>query len=292
MADNATTRRRGGAHFASPDGTPRGSSSAGARFSRSTPETPAAPSRAAAQPAARIPQPGVDVPTPVAPAATSSFSTIRPGQGAVVTTRDTAARAAETAHESYQAQGSAKRLTGSNRPQYKTQDRGRGISVRSVVLMLVVVAVVALGGFLIASHFLHADDDGQQESTLVQEKQVDADSGIEYGGYTYQVDKQDDGTYALTRTASGSSTSYALFSIEGEPVALVVNNGVFLIPENTDSGWDVVCYAMGDGSVATKMTDSDGNELGGSGSLADASISDGILTLVEEGGATQQVSLS
>ena len=292
MADNGRTHRRAAAHFASPGEAPRSSASGGgSRFSQA-PCTSATSFGSTSSSIPEVSKLDTDVPAPISPSATGSFSTIRPGQGAVVATRETAAQAAESAHDGHQGQSAAKRLTGTNRPTYKAQDRGRGFSIRALVIMLAAVALVALAAIFVVGRLMPADTSKDEAETLVQEKQVDTSTGIEYGGYTYQVEQQDDGTYALTRTASGSSTSYALFTLEGEPVALVVNNGVFYLPENTSSGWDVVSYAMGDGSVATKLTGDDGNEITGTGSLSDASLSDGVLTLVEDGGATQEIALS
>lgn len=283
--------RRGGSHFAQPGDAPANN------WTRRAPAddnytAPAARSYSAS-PARGARFADDDRPASVPTAAAGSFGTIRAGQGAVVTTRDTASEAANSARATFEAQGTGSfRLTGANRPQVKAQDRtAKGGGIRFVIGVIIAAVALLGGGFFLVHHFFGQTEEPEETSTLVEQTQVSTTEGIDYGGYVYSIAEQD-GHYVLARTAAGSTEPLTLVELDGEPLTLVLFNGVFYMPENLNPGWDVYCYTMGDGSVPFKLADMDGNEVGGSGTLESAALEDNRLVLTETGGASQTIELA
>ena len=97
----------------------------------------------------------------------------------------------------------------------------------------------------------------------------------------------EDGTWGLAN-ASGDT----LFEIEGTPVALLRSAETILIPENREDGWDVVCYVIGGHlSGVTYVVGSDGNAVGGSGSIDAVELDGTTLRVTDDSGSTTDVSL-
>jgi hypothetical protein len=304
---NQSKRRRSGSHFASPGSAPHtnwgserdrkatSSHSRGSSSSRSSrvAETAEGPTRGsshlATSTADELNPYDSSAPRAVPTESASSFDTIAPGEGAVVTTRDTASEAADAARSTFHEQGtSSMRLTGKNRPHVKQRSSG-GAGAGRIAVIVIVIALVFGAAVVFFRSVLNQPSQEDEESTLVTEGQVDVGEGFDYGGYTYSVTEQGDGTYALVRESEGDSL--VLMQLSGTPVTLIFSNGVFYVPENTSSGWDIMCYTLGDGSMPTQFTDADGNPVGGSELLDSATYSDGTITCKDEGGQTTTVQL-
>lgn len=232
------------------------------------------------------------------------ISTIKAGEGAKFTTRENASEAAERARENARARY-RKRHPDAAEPTEKS-----GHSWGSVLAVVVAAVLVLLLLFLVAScamNSLEEDaDDTEAESTDadsadtaedadedsgVDQEQVDVSGSISYGDYTYALATQDDGLYALVRTdAEGSSST--LFELEGIPVVLIRYGDIVVIPENTDSGWDVVCYSISSvGAVAGYVVDENGDVVGGSSEIVSAQLGDGVIRVADSNGQTTEVSL-
>jgi hypothetical protein len=228
-------------------------------------------------------------PIGVDPSVTGSFQRLSSGQGAVIPTRDNAASAAEAARSSLQAAPRPRVSTGrAPRPVQRIQTDRRLFVVLGIVAVVIVVVL-----FVLFRNAYESTGSDAASTTQVEQTQVSADSTVDYGGYVYGVAEQADGTYALQRTAEGSSTPLVLAQLDGTPVALVLYDGVFLVPQNrSDSTWDVLCYVMGDGSIPTQLIDADGATVGGSGSISSATLDGSNLLLTDAGGKQTKADLT
>jgi hypothetical protein len=230
-------------------------------------------------------------PRAVPASSTSSFDTLSPGEGAVVTTRDTAAEAADAARNSYLEQGTGSmRLTGKNRPKVESHGSGAAGAGR-IAVIVILVAILFVGAVFVFRNILNQPAQEEEEaSTLVSEDQVDVGEDFEYNGYTYSVTQQGDGTYALVRESGGDTL--VLMQLTGTPATLIFSNGVFYVPESTETSWDIMCYTLGDGSMPTQYVDADGNTVGGDAALDSVTYEDGVITLTDVGGNTTMVDIT
>jgi hypothetical protein len=241
----------------------------------------------AAQPAAQQPAAtSSDAPRPIGvdPQATGAFQKITAEQGAVVTNRDSAAQAVRAARGTRDR--SSKRMKQAKRPEVKTHGASRRaprrlLAVLGIALALVVILVAVLA-------ILHMGDDGSSATSRQGTQEVSASEGVFYDGYTYSFAEKDGGAWWFVRTAQDSTEPLDLFQLDGVPVNLVMYNGVFVIPENVDGGYDVIAYVMGDGSVPMQVT-ADGAS--GEGTVESATLDGSKLVLSLEGGGTVDVNL-
>ena len=128
------------------------------------------------------------------------------------------------------------------------------------------------------------------ERTEVEMGQGAQEASIEYDGFLYSLRRTDVGA-SLVRSSSADSEPLELLSLAGDPVSLILYDGAFVIAENTASGWDVMAYQMGDGSLASALVDGDGNPVAGEGSLASAVLDGDELVLTTADGQAVRVSL-
>lgn len=228
----------------------------------------------------------------VDPSATGAFQTLGSGQGAVIHDRSSSAEAASAARSNMH--GVSGRLAKGHRPQVKDHEPrvshvGRkaliGLCIAAAVVIVAVVVVVVM---VLESPSTSAPSTGQQR---VEQTQAEVGKGVLYDGYTYDTSQGSDGAYVFTRTAQGSSDPLELFKLEGTPVAVVLYNGVFLIPENVDGQWKVMAYTLGDGSVATELQDSNGQPVGGQGTITGAKLDGTNLTLDFQDAPSQSFSV-
>ena len=232
-----------------------------------------------------------DAPRSTLSSATDSFERIAPGKGAFLTTRDTVSDTSSFARFSFEDEGvSSVRMSDANRPQINSiQEPIR--PVRRNVSIAVAVVILALSAFFAHSfitNFFFNDTEGSASVDAAQVLSVD--ESLEVDGYEYQLSQLETGQYVLMRITSGESLTLAEMS--GTAVALVYYYGTFYVPENIDGGWDVVCYTLGDGSVATTYTDEEGNPITGTTALASVSVTEDTLVLTDEAGEQTTLSLS
>lgn len=233
-----------------------------------------------------------DAPAPIVVDANESDSFMRIGadEGARVTTR---ANASETA--SFRAQGArpieAVRMSTTGRPHVEHHEaaveaNGRVFAILGISALLVVLIV----GWLIARAFGSVDADPVK--TVEEQVQAGAGDSIEYRGITYALTEGEKGGYALTSTSEDQEGAATLCELKGTPVALILYNTAFIIPENLSDGtWDLVAYHLGGGSVTQRVTDGDGNPIVQEGEIATAFLSGSDIQIQTTEGANFTVSL-
>lgn len=258
-----------------------------------------------------------DAPRPIGvdPAATGAFHTITSGQGAVLSTRETAARAAEAAREALPGSegvrmaahhrprsgsarpGSQAGLAGLNGGTRMRAQRREPAGVGRIALLVAgIVAAIVVVLLLVAACSLLSGGDSAPDAPAATtsgsfQGAVGTDQTVQLSGITYGLRQGSDGAYTLARISGSDET--AMFSLSGTPVALVVWNGTFFIPENLGDGtWDVVSFMAADGAVASQLVGDDGQPVTGQGSLASVTVDNGSLTLVDSNGSSTSVPLS
>lgn len=232
------------------------------------------------------------------------ISTIGAGQGARVTTRENASEAADYARHNVE------RRYAERHPEARAQQAGPKRSALNVVLLvvagiLVVLLVFVLGTLVNSALFPpETDETTAQDQTLhlteaelqAQQEQAEQDAGqeqvgtdgtVSYGGETYALQQDDDGTWALVNAAGDT-----LISLEGTPIALARSADVLLVPENRDGVWDVVSYVVGghlDG--VTYVVGSDGEPVRGSAEAVSVELDGTTLRVTDTNGTTTDVAL-
>lgn len=171
---------------------------------------------------------------------------------------------------------------------------------RKSVIILVVAAIVAFTAlFFIVRCATSTKNEStdqqpkQTQSAYADEKQQDeqtVDGSVTFQGIKYSLEKQNDGKTAVVRT-SDSGTKSVLFEVEGTPTSLILFNGTILVPENRESGWDVVACALVDGSLPTLIADKDGKTVGGNGTITAATLDGTTLKVTDSTGNTTSVAL-
>ena len=252
-----------------------------------------------------------DAPRPIGvdPAVTGSFHTITPGQGAVLSTRETAAHAAEVAREAMPEDDVAHRtpkgdamagvVTGRRAARRKIRGRKRGVAKKApvgaivgivvaglavIVLMLMLVLAAALMG---PADDVAAGGDAAATQPLTQ---VDPGQQLEMNGAPFGVSQTDAG-WAFVRESAGESST--VFTLAGVPVTVLTYNGAFYIPENLGDGtWDVMSYMLADGAVPGQVSGSDGQPVTGQGEVSSAEVNDGNLVIWDVNGNVTTVRLA
>lgn len=259
----------------------------------------ARPAHSARHAAGRRPSPAVGT--------EEGISTIRSGQGARVTTRKNAAEAAGRARQN------AERRYYERHPEARSTGSGPARSGRNVVLLVIVAILVLAIVFVLGSCVTGALGGRQAEGSdapsqtlklteqeqQAQDQQQQHDAGTEqaepggsvsFGGETFTLAQQQDGTWALVLSSSSGASS-TLFLLEGQPVALLRSYDTIVIPENRDGSWDVVCYVIDGQGSASYVTTSDGQVAGGEGQATSAELGDEVVIVTDSTGATHEVSL-
>lgn len=232
------------------------------------------------------------------------ISTIGAGQGARLTTRENASEAADYARHNVE------RRYAERHPEARAQQAGPKRSALNVVLLvvagiLVVLLVFVLGTLVNSALFPpETDETTAQDQTLhlteaelqAQQEQAEQDAGqeqvgtdgtVSYGGETYALQQDDDGTWALINAVGD-----VLISLEGMPIALARSADVLLVPENRDGAWDVVSYVVGghlDG--VTYVVGSDGEPVRGSAEAVSVELDGTTLRVTDTNGTTTDVAL-
>ncbi|WP_028263666.1 hypothetical protein [Atopobium fossor] len=234
-----------------------------------------------------------DAPRPAPLDDTSSFATLTSNEGAVIPNRTTASAGAAAARASRKGtQRSSQKLSHKARQNVSSHTEKATVS-RKHLLVVILAALVVVVVVIAASFMLFKKPANNSESTRVERTQASKDDVITYDDYSYATKQNDDGSYSLTRTAQGSSEPLELFKLEGTPVGMVLYDGALIIPENlSDGSWDIVAWTMGDGSVATKVADKDGNPVKGNGVLSKIELKDNSLVLSDDNNASTTVPLT
>lgn len=233
-----------------------------------------------------------DAPRPAPLDDTSSFATLSGDEGAVISNRSTAAAGAAAARASRKGKKSSQKLSNKARENVSAHTQKTIVS-RKHLLVVILAALVVIAISVVASCMLLKKPASNSGSTRVERTQANKDDAITYDDYSYAIKKNDDGSYSLTRTAKGSSEPLELIKFEGTPVGMVLYDGALIIPENlSDGSWDIVAWTMGDGSVATKLSDKNGNPVKGTGVLSKMELKDTSLILSDVNNASTTVPLT
>ena len=239
------------------------------------------------------PQPiGVD------PAQTGAFRTIRRGQGAVLSTRKTSARAAKAARTALP-DVSNLRIHTHHAPSAKIDSPHRAAPSRpplAVIIALVAgAALISIATVMFAGALLSPSDDDAHgdvaSPTAAAMTTVGAGNTIEYAGAEYGVLEGEDGGWTLTRS-SGDETS-VIYEFSGMPLTVSLYEGELYITENLpDETWDVIAYMLADGALPSQLVGADGQPVAGDAELSSAVLDGNTLVLTTSSGATVVVPLS
>lgn len=242
-----------------------------------------------------IPATGVssDAPRPITQEAalTGEFKTLDAHQGAVVHDRNSAGEAAHAARNVIR-KNQPQRMRRASAPRvrdnsaFKAQNKGHafiGVGVAAVAILC--LFAVALYALLSPSTSLTGD------TSRPEQAQTDTNGFISYDGYNYGTQQNSDGSYAFARSTDNGE-DLVLFDLEGTPATCILYKSAFLIPQNTQDGYNVIAWTMGDGSDPLPLTDASGAPVQGSQSVSAASIADATLTLTLSDGSVQTVPLN
>lgn len=230
-----------------------------------------------------------DAPRPIGvdPSVTGSFSTIRGGQGAVVSTRETASRAAGAAREALDASGVVRSSARKRRAAAPKPQRAPKAAVIGIVVAVVVV--VALAVFAVRPLTAPAVS-GAAAATAAAQTNASVGEGVDVAGSTYKTQQGDSGWELVKSSGEGD---VVVAQLSGTPVALCLSEGTLVVPENLSDGtWDVICYMVADGSTPTQLLGNDGNPVVGSGELVSAEVDGSELVLADASGAQARAALS
>lgn len=226
---------------------------------------------------------------------TSSFPTITGNEGAVISNRENASAAAHAARRDLQSRTRGSRqLSHAARKNVRTRrHKTQGSKRLFIGLGVAVILIVAVVGFVLTRAANSVSNVVATDAAQTDKKVTSADQTIQYAGFTFSVQQQEDGSYHFVRTAEGASEPLDLATLPGKPVSLALFNGAILISENlSDGSWNVVVYTAGDGSVVTALTNADGSEVSGQGELVSARIDGDNLVLKDASGQEKSVKLT
>lgn len=234
------------------------------------------------------------------------ITTLKAGEGAEVTTRENASHAAHLAranaekrfaarHSSQKLSAQAARARKGGAEPRPTSAEGPartrknifaivGAAIAALVLLFF-VGRCAAGLLAPASDAPAAGEQAQEQTGEARQDQASSDGSVTLGGVEYTLQQGADGKWTLM---SGGETC---FSLDGEPAGLILCNGMIVVPETLEDGWDVMAYMPADGSVPTVVADADGNPIKGSGSIESAELDGESVQVRDSTGATTSVSL-
>ena len=232
-----------------------------------------------------------DAPRPidVNPAETGSFRRIEANEGARITTRANASDSAQMRALNPESTRS-RRLSSAGRPKVEHHD----VEVQSnkrVFIALAIAALVVMG--IVGTLVIRALTSVEQasEKPVIEQMQTGAGESIEYRGTTYSLE-ENGGKYALMSKAEGADKQSKVCDLGGKPVALVLYNTAFIIPENLPNGtWDIIAHPLGGGSMTQPVTDGDGNPIVNQGEIESASLNGDKVVVKTTDGKEYTVSL-
>jgi hypothetical protein len=242
----------------------------------------------------------MDAPRPITvdPSSSGTFRTIGADEGAVLTTRDTAAAGKQAALSNRSASSGSRRSRAMSQATFQqlasSQEaraaRATGKPNNKVVLAILLVAVlIGAAGFLFFGNVLNSVRPGGKEPG-VEQAVVDPGSSVAFGGYTYSLSQDQSGAWSVVRKLDDGTGATALFALPGTPFKLVLWKDTILVPENLADGWDVMVYTIADGSEPARYALPDGTPVGGQGTLADVRLEGDTLTLTDADGQPTMLS--
>ncbi len=156
------------------------------------------------------------------------------------------------------------------------------VSRRTLAIVCGVAVVVIAIIVVIFIRILDGPTPQSGKTAEVEQTLVAADQGITSHGSSYKLE-QKDGVYQLVEVhEADNGQSVVLGELKGTPVSLVLYNGSLIIPQNLSDGkWDVMAFTIGSGW--SQLADKDGNAVGGSGSIGQATLEGTNLVLTIDG---------
>ena len=226
-------------------------------------------------------------PFKVSPEVSGVLPKLDAGEGAVITNRSNAASTTGSFPPIDDRMLKASRRAKAKR-QVQTQKKS---PKRTIALIAGLAAVFFVIMFVM---FSTPSEDVVQKTPQVPEQRVKVaqDGEVEFRDFIFSL-SDSKGTWELIgRPKSGEGEVRKYLTFEGTPVSLILYEGGFIIPENLSNGtWDVVTYTVSDGSVVSKLVDSSGNPVGGSGKVSKAEVSGDTLKLTLDSGKTENIKL-
>lgn len=224
-----------------------------------------------------------------------SIGRLSAGQGARYTNRRNASEAADKALANAGEHVRRRRLKGGSRPEYGRSGgrRRKPVGLRRIVMVVVpaiLVLLVVLGVARCVAGPVGSDAGGSQQSGSSSSARVVPEGAVEYSGVIFTLQQNAQGKWVVMAD-DGINEPAETFGVDGQAVRLLLFNNILIVPENRDSGWDVVAYALGADSVPTLVKDADGNDVTGSGTVTDATVSGSTLTIADSAGATTDIVL-
>lgn len=245
----------------------------------------------------------------------SKITTLHAGQGAEVTTRKNAAHAADLArvnaekrfrkrHSSDKLSASAARASKRLGSEEGTvaEDSGPERTNKNIFIIVgcAILALVLL--FFIVRCATAAltpePEKPQQSQDLAQtdepaQSQPAEEGSVTIHGVAYTLGQAEDGAWVVLANGEENFIDGGTQGIRlsGKPSGLIQCNGVLVIPESLEDGWDVIAYRPADGSVPVQVADADGNLVHGSGSITSAELNGTTIVVTDSTGATTNVSL-
>ena len=244
----------------------------------------------------------MDAPRPITvdPSSSGTFRTIGADEGAVLTTRDTAAAGKQAALSNRSASSGSRRSRAMSQATFQqlasSQEaraaRAKGKPNNTVVLAILLVAVlIGAAGFLFFGNVLNSVQAGGKKPG-VEQTVVDPGSSVAFGGYTYSLSQDQGGAWSVVRKLEDGTGAAALFALPGTPFKLVLWKDTILVPENLADSWDVMVYTIADGSEPARYALPDGTPVGGQGSLTDVRLEGDALTLTDASGQPTTLALA
>lgn len=130
----------------------------------------------------------------------------------------------------------------------------------------------------------------QQTATVSVDMQTGTvDSGsISYMDETFSMVNIEGSVAVVATDAVGNQRT--LFKLKGVPTSLLFYNGIILVPENLNDGWDVISYVVGGESQAGPIVEN-GEPVRGEGEIIDAYLDGSELVVVDAAGASTRIAL-
>ncbi|WP_210388964.1 hypothetical protein [Olsenella sp. HMSC062G07] len=177
-------------------------------------------------------------------------------------------------------------------------DDPRAVMVGVALAALLVIA----GGFLLFKALIGqpptsvgegsdaAQPEQQQTAAVSVDMQTGAvDSGsIDYLDETFSMVNIEGSAAVVATDKAGNQRT--LFKLSGVPTGLLLYNGIILVPENLDDGWDVISYVV-DGESQAGPIMVDGAPVHGDAEIDDAYLDGSELVVVDAAGSTTRIAL-
>lgn len=208
--------------------------------------------------------------------------------------RDNAERRFETRH--------TKRQIQSRRSKAPLIVAGVVLVVFIICLVVLVRALISLSNADLPSANTHKSTEPTFSNGIntTEDQQLDqsntvvaATTPLSFNNSQYFAAQDIDGTWQLYTVAANNDPTpqngRALFVLEGTPTHMVIIEGVLVVIENRQNGWDVVSYMLSGDAQASYVTNSNGEKCQGSGTVSDVSLQDATLTIQDSTGASTQV---